>query len=143
MHTHCSPTTPQLPKQLRFGLFPVRSPLLRESLFVFSSSGYLDVSVLRVCVFRQYHFMILGCPIRKFTDQWIFPPPRNLSQVITSFIAFESQGILHAPLLTFFNINFNLLLYFLTNMSKNCIFTIEDERIITDSNRLTFKSWES
>jgi hypothetical protein len=27
-----SPTTPTLPKQLRFGLFPVRSPLLRESL---------------------------------------------------------------------------------------------------------------
>ena len=24
----------------RFGLFPVRSPLLRESLFIFSSSGY-------------------------------------------------------------------------------------------------------
>jgi hypothetical protein len=27
-----SPTTPALPKQYRFGLFPVRSPLLRESL---------------------------------------------------------------------------------------------------------------
>ena len=38
---------------LRVGLFPVRSPLLRKSLenftfFVFSSSGYLDVSVHRV-----------------------------------------------------------------------------------------------
>ena len=37
----------------RFGLFPFRSPLLRKSherlaLFVFSSSGYLDVSVHRV-----------------------------------------------------------------------------------------------
>ena len=29
---HCSPTTPVLPKQYRFGLFPVRSPLLRKSL---------------------------------------------------------------------------------------------------------------
>jgi hypothetical protein len=28
----CSPTTPQVPKHLRFGLFPVRSPLLRKSL---------------------------------------------------------------------------------------------------------------
>ena len=28
-----------------FGLFPLRSPLLRESMFSFSSSGYLDVSV--------------------------------------------------------------------------------------------------
>ena len=32
----------------RFGLFRVRSPLLTESLFIFSSSGYLDVSVHRV-----------------------------------------------------------------------------------------------
>ena len=32
----------------RFGLFRVRSPLLTESLVVFSSSGYLDVSVRRV-----------------------------------------------------------------------------------------------
>ena len=33
---------------LRFGLFPFRSPLLPESHVVFSSSGYLDVSVHRV-----------------------------------------------------------------------------------------------
>ena len=33
---------------LRFGLFRVRSPLLTESHVVFSSSGYLDVSVHRV-----------------------------------------------------------------------------------------------
>ena len=33
---------------LRFGLFPFRSPLLTESHVVFSSSGYLDVSVHRV-----------------------------------------------------------------------------------------------
>ena len=32
----------------RFGLLRVRSPLLTESLVVFSSSGYLDVSVRRV-----------------------------------------------------------------------------------------------
>ena len=46
------PTTPTMPKQGWFGLFPFRSPLLRESLIVFFSSGYLDVSVLRVCSFR-------------------------------------------------------------------------------------------
>jgi hypothetical protein len=34
------PTTPQLPQQLRFRLFPVRSPLLWESLFIFSSCRY-------------------------------------------------------------------------------------------------------
>ena len=32
----------------RFGLFPFRSPLLWKSMFSFSSSGYLDVSVPRV-----------------------------------------------------------------------------------------------
>ena len=32
----------------RFRLFRVRSPLLPESFFIFSSSGYLDVSVHRV-----------------------------------------------------------------------------------------------
>ena len=32
----------------RFRLFPVRSQLLRKSFFIFSSSGYLDVSVPRV-----------------------------------------------------------------------------------------------
>ena len=31
------PTTPYRPKSIWFGLFPVRSPLLGESLFIFSS----------------------------------------------------------------------------------------------------------
>ncbi len=39
---------PRRSTPLRFGLFPVRSPLLRESLVIFFSSGYLDVSVPRV-----------------------------------------------------------------------------------------------
>ena len=38
----------KLPKQIWFGLFPVRSPLLTGITIVFSSSGYLDVSVHRV-----------------------------------------------------------------------------------------------
>ena len=37
-----------MPKHHRFGLFRVRSPLLTESLFIFSSYGYLDVSVPHV-----------------------------------------------------------------------------------------------
>ena len=40
----------------RFGLFPFRSPLLTESLVVFSSSGYLDVSVHRV----PFHTLWIG-----------------------------------------------------------------------------------
>ena len=42
------PTTPVPPKRHGFGLFRVRSPLLTESLFIFSSYGYLDVSVPHV-----------------------------------------------------------------------------------------------
>ena len=39
---------PRGPEGLRFGLVPVRSPLLRDSHVDSSSSGYLDVSVRRV-----------------------------------------------------------------------------------------------
>ena len=42
-----------------------------------------------------------GCPIRKSADQGIFASPRGLSQLITSFVASESQGILHVPLSPF------------------------------------------
>ena len=41
---------------LRFGLFRFRSPLLTESHVVFSSSGYLDVSVHRV----PFHTLWIG-----------------------------------------------------------------------------------
>lgn len=43
-----------------------------------------------------------GFPIRKSADQFIFADPRGLSQLITSFIASESQGIPRVPFLTFF-----------------------------------------
>ena len=43
-----------------------------------------------------------GCPIRISTDQWLFAPPRGFSQLITSFFAFESLGIPHTLLVTFF-----------------------------------------
>nr|AOE11693.1 hypothetical protein [uncultured bacterium] len=46
------PTTPNMPKHIWFGLFPVRSPLLGESLIIFFSSSYLDVSVHWVSSFR-------------------------------------------------------------------------------------------
>ena len=53
-----------------------------------------------------YLFKVPGCPIRKSADQRSFAPTRSLSQLITSFIASESQGIRHAPLLTFFQTDF-------------------------------------
>ena len=99
--SHRGPTTPTLPKQDWFGLFRFRSPLLSESLIIFSSSGYLDVSVLRVCSFRWLVFNQPGCPIRKSTYQRLCAPPRSLSQLITSFIASASQGIRRLLLITF------------------------------------------
>ena len=50
----------------------------------------------------QSIFNGLGFPIRKSADQFIFANPRSLSQLITSFIASESQGIPRVPFLTFF-----------------------------------------
>ena len=41
--------------------------------------------------------LLTGCPIGISTDQWIFAPTRSFSQLITSFFASESQGILHVP----------------------------------------------
>ena len=46
-------------------------------------------------------FRMTGCPIRRSADQRSFAPPRGFSQLISSFIASESQGIRHAPLPTF------------------------------------------
>lgn len=50
----------------------------------------------------QYTFSILGSPIRKSADRFIFADTRSLSQLIASFIASESQGIPRVPFLTFF-----------------------------------------
>ena len=97
------PTTPQW-KPPRFGLFPFRSPLLRKSLIAFSSWGYLDVSVCPVRLTRAMcspgddaALPAPGCPIRKSPDQRLFAPPRGLSQLTTSFIAFLCQGIHYVP----------------------------------------------
>ena len=46
-------------------------------------------------------FNLPGCPIRKSEDQRLFASPPSLSQLITSFVASESQGIHRLPLLTF------------------------------------------
>ncbi len=62
---------------------------------VFSSSGYLDVSVPQVTVFRHVDFIYIGFPIRTSTDQRLFASPRSFSQLITSFVVSESLGIRH------------------------------------------------
>ena len=83
------------------------------------SSGYLDVSVPRVCssnpMYSGKKYLVnpvinprskaviitefqVGCPIRKFMDQSLFSAPHDLSQSITSFIASCCQGIHQTPL---------------------------------------------
>ena len=69
---------------------------------VFSSYGYLDVSVPHVRLSYDIPAMRVGCPIRISTDQFILADPRSFSQLITSFFASESLGIPRAPLITYF-----------------------------------------
>ena len=98
------PTTPDVPRHTRFGLFPGRSPLLGESLTYF-----LFLRVLRCFSSpRSPHDIAMmtalrrpGCPIRKSAGQGSFAPNRGLSQLITSFIASVSLGIRHTPLFAF------------------------------------------
>ena len=78
--------------------------------FVFSSSSYLDVSVQRVCSSFEVPLLV-GCPIRISTDQRLFAPPRSFSQLITSFFALQSLGILRMPLFVLYA----LVLFFLLN----------------------------
>ena len=65
--------------------------------FVFSSSSYLDVSVQRVRSSFEVPSLV-GCPIRISKDQRLFAPPLSFSQLITSFFALQSLGILRMPL---------------------------------------------
>ena len=70
---------------------------------VFSSSGYLDVSVPRVC---PHCWVIcrsrLGCPIRISSDLGLLASTRSFSQLATSFFAFRCLGIRHVSFLLFF-----------------------------------------
>ena len=78
---------------------PLSLTTTRGIIVIFSSSAYLDVSVQRVGLSID-GTIVPGCPIRTSADQWLFAPPRGFSQLITSFVASESQGILHTPLVT-------------------------------------------
>ena len=100
---YCSPSTPDLPKQIRFGLFRFRSPLLAESfLFSFPVGNEMFQFPTFASLTGWQAFSLPGCPIRRSADRGIFAPPRSFSQLITSFFASESLGILHTPFFTFF-----------------------------------------
>ena len=67
----------------------------------------------------HYTFSIVGFPIRISADHFLFANPRSFSQLITSFIASESQGIPRVPFLTFLNLIYTLAGYTSSKMSKN------------------------
>ena len=52
-------------------------------------------------------FSTPGFPIRTFRNQRLFAPPPDLSQLVTSFFASESQGIHRLPFSYFFLIFFH------------------------------------
>ena len=97
------PTTPAAASTAPVWAGALSLATTRAITFVFSSSGYLDVSVPRV---RLPHRGMEespppGCPIRKSAGQWVFAPLRGLSQLVTSFVASESHRHPSCALLSF------------------------------------------
>jgi hypothetical protein len=76
-----------------FGLFPFRSPLLRESRLISVPAG---TEMFHFPAWASLHLWIqwriggihrLGCPIRRSSDHGLLAAPRGLSQLATSFVA--------------------------------------------------------
>jgi hypothetical protein len=88
----------------RFRLFPVRSPLLGESLLLYLPPGTEMVHFPGLAAppyvfrWRDRGLPSMGCPIRKSPGQSLFAAHRSLSQLTTSFIAGLRQGIHRTPL---------------------------------------------
>ena len=90
---------------LWFGLFPVRSPLLGESLVILFSSCYLDVSVHRVgSLSSDWSSTSRVVPFGNLRVKRLYASNRSLSQLTTSFFAAQCQGIHHTPLFCFKNL---------------------------------------
>ena len=88
------------------GSFAFAHHYLRNRLFTFFSSGYLDVSVPRVPFIHPIYsdddtaaLPAVSFLIRKSTGQSSFAAHRSLSQLVTSFFGAWCQGIHHMPLL--------------------------------------------
>lgn len=85
----------------RFGLLPGRSPLLGEySLFLtllrcFSSGGAPSRTMCSPWSVTPYR--VTGCPIRTSSDLCSVAAPRCFSQLPTSFIGTQCQGIHRMP----------------------------------------------
>src|SRR5699024_2233260 len=85
----------------RFGLFPVRSPLLGKSLNCFLFLKVLRCfSSPRLLSDKRQNIPAMpgmGFPIRIPADLCYCAAPRSFSQLYTSFIAQVCQGIHHTP----------------------------------------------
>ena len=83
----------------RFGLFPVRSPLLRESIFLSLPPGtemfqFPGCPRVGLCVHPTVTVLRLpGFPIRIPTDLCLLAAPRGFSQLAASFVGAWCQGI--------------------------------------------------
>ena len=91
---------------LGLGCFAFAHHYVRNRLFTFFSSGYLDVSVPRVPFTRTIYSCVdtsalpeVSFLIRRSTGQSLFAAHRSLSQLVTSFFGAWCQGIHHMPLL--------------------------------------------
>ena len=88
----------------RFRLFPVRSPLLGESLLMSFPPGtemfqFPGLATSSLCIQLEADRSSLpGFPIRRSSDLCLLAAPRGFSQLSTSFIASRRLGIHHAPL---------------------------------------------
>ena len=90
----CRPYNPGV-QVLRFGLIPVRSPLLGESRLISSPAGtemfhFPAFAPVRLCIQRTVtgHYSRRVSPFRYPRIKGCLAPPRGLSQPTTSFIAF-------------------------------------------------------
>ena len=91
---------PRANESARFGLFPLRSPLLRESRLISFPSGtemfhFPELAPARLCIRLAVtgHDSRWVSPFRDPRIKGCLAPPRGLSQLAASFFAFRRQGI--------------------------------------------------
>jgi hypothetical protein len=103
-----SPETVPQPRRycyLRFGLLPVRSPLLRESHLILFPRGTemfhfppLTSSTYLIRRWMMPHYRHRVAPFGHLRIKACLAAPRSLSQLATSFVVCLRQGIHRAPL---------------------------------------------
>ena len=80
---HCSPTTPTMPEHRWFGLFPVRSPLLGESLLFSLPAGT-----------KMFQFPAFACRMSGMTG--LQPAGLSHSEILGSKVICTSPGLFAA-----------------------------------------------